>query len=107
MERYIMLVLGIFVLCSFYTFSVISFLKHRLPKKQIEYRRIRKILGKEKNADEENLLIKEIFQTEYKYTDYILPVFFVTLFCTLGFWVLFSGQPPLVLTGVSVKGMSN
>jgi sorbitol-specific phosphotransferase system component IIC len=48
MERYIMLVLGIFVLCSFYTFSVISFLKHRLPKKQNEYRRIRKILGKEK-----------------------------------------------------------
>ncbi len=107
MERYIILVLGIFVLCSFYTFSVISFLKHRLPKKQIEYRRIRKILGKEKNADEENRLIKEIFQTEYKYTDYILPVFFVTLFCTLGFWVLFSGVPPLVLTGVSVKGISN
>ena len=107
MERYIMIVLGIFVLCSFYTFSVISFLKHRLPKKQIEYRRIRKILGKDKNADDDSLPTKDIFQTEYKGTDYILPVFFVTLFCTLGFWVLFSDKPPLVLTGVSVKGISN
>jgi len=102
-----MLWLGIFILCSFYAFSAISFRKHRLPKKQREYQRIRRILGKEKKSDEEERLAKELFQTEYKGTDYILPVFFVTLFCALGFWVLFSGKNPLILSGISVEGLNN
>jgi len=107
MERNIMIVLGIFVLCSFYPFSVISFLKHRLPKKRREYHRIRKILGKDKNAEEEKQLINEIFQIDYEGTDYILPVIIVTLFCALGFWVLFSGKPPLILAGISAEGTLN
>jgi hypothetical protein len=49
-ERMIMLVLGIFVLCSFFPFSVISLHKHRLPKKRREYQRLRKILNKGRAA---------------------------------------------------------
>jgi len=102
-ERIIMLVLGIAVLCAFFPFSVISFHKHRLPKKRREYQRIRRILGKGKAASEEELL-QEVFREEYKGTDYILPVFFVTLFCALGFWVLFAGKPPIVLSGIFAGG---
>ena len=53
-ERIIMLVLGIAVLCAFFPFSVISFHKHRLPKKRREYQRIRRILGKGKGAQDCN-----------------------------------------------------
>ncbi len=99
-ERIILMVLGIILLCSFFPFSVISFHKYRLPKKRREYERIRRILGKGRAADEEELS-QEVFREEYKGTDYILPVSFVTLFCALGFWVLFSDKPPIILTGIS------
>ena len=98
-ERIIMLVLGIAVLCAFFPFSVISFHRHRLPKKRREYQRIRRILGKDR-ATGEGEPSEEVFGEEYKGTDYILPVFFVTLFCALGFWVLFAGKPPIVLSGI-------
>lgn len=104
-ERIVMLVLGIVVLCSFFPFSVISFHKHRLPKKRREYQRIRRILGKDKGTGEE-ALSQEVFREEYKGTDYILPVFFVTLFCALGFWVLFAGKPPIILNGIFAGGFS-
>ena len=106
MERNIMLVLGIFVLCSFFIFTAISFSKHRLPKKKREYQRIRRVLGIQDDAEEEQL-ISEIFQTEFKGADYVLPVFFVTLFCALGFWVLFAGETPLILAGISPDGVSD
>ena len=103
-ERIIMLVLGIVVLCSFFPFSVISFRKYRLPKKQLAYERIRRILGKDRDTDEEEVL-QEFFREEYKGRDYILPVCFVTLFCALGFWVLFSDTPPIILTGIYAGGL--
>jgi hypothetical protein len=104
-ERIVMLILGIAVLCSFFPFSVISFHRHRLPKKRREYQRIRRILGKDKEAGEEERSL-EVFREEYKGTDYILPVFFVTLFCALGFWVLFAGKPPIILSGIFAGGFS-
>jgi hypothetical protein len=99
-ERIILMVLGIMVLCSFFPFSVMSFHKYRLPKKLREYERIGRMLGKDKDQGEEETL-QELFHEEYKGRDYILPVFFVTLFCALGFWVLFSDKPPIILTGIS------
>jgi hypothetical protein len=104
MERTVMIVLGIFVLCSFYAFSVISFQKYRLPKREREYKRVRKIFEK---AEDDSQLLNEMFQTEYKVKDYILPVIFVTLFCVLGFYVLFKDEPPLLLTGVDCLFDSN
>jgi hypothetical protein len=106
MERIIMLVLGIFVLCSFFTFSAISFRKHRLPKKLREYKRLRRALGPAISREGENQLVDEIVQNDYRGWDYALPVFFVTLFCALGFWVLFASEPPLILVGVSHGGES-
>jgi hypothetical protein len=99
-ERIILIMLGITVLCSFFPSSVISFQKYRLPKKRREYERIRRILGKDNDTVEEGTL-KELVQEEYKGRDYILPVCFVTLFCALGFWVLFSDIPPIILTGIA------
>jgi hypothetical protein len=105
-ERIILLALGIVVLCSFFPFSVVSFRKYRLPKKQLAYERIRRILGKDRDADEEEAL-QELFREEYKGRDYILPVCFVTLFCALGFWVLFSDRPPIILTGIYAGGFNH
>jgi hypothetical protein len=105
-ERIILLALGIVVLCSFFPFSVVSFRKYRLPKKQIAYERIRRILGKDRDTDEEETL-QVLFREEYKGRDYILPVCFVTLFCALGFWVLFSDRPPIILTGIYAGGFNH
>ena len=102
METMIMLILGILVLCSFFTLSAISFRKHRLPKKMREYQRLRRALGPQMSEAGEEQLIDEIVQNDYGGWDYALPVFFVTLFCALGFWVLFSDNPPLILTGISI-----
>jgi len=46
-----------------------------------------------------------LFQYEFRGSDYVLPVCFVTSFCLLGFWTLFSGTPPLILTGISGAGI--
>ena len=105
-ERIILILLGITVLCSFFPSSVISFQKYRLPKKRREYERIRRILGKDNDTGEEETL-KELVQEEYKGRDYILPVCFVTLFCALGFWVLFSDIPPIILTGIAAGEFSD
>jgi len=102
MTQTILLILGIFVLCSFYMFSAISFLKHRLPKKKREYIRIKQLLNGETaglSKDDEKE-VDSIFKSDYDGTDYILPVFFVTLFCVLGFYVLFSGKPAIILSGI-------
>lgn len=105
-ERIILMVLGIIVLCSFFPFSVISFQKYRLPKKRREYERLQKILGKHKDTDDE-VTLQELFGEEYRGRDYILPVCFVTLFCALGFWVLFSDKPPIILTGIFAGGFGD
>ncbi|MCK5312790.1 MAG: hypothetical protein KAJ62_11810 [Desulfobacteraceae bacterium] len=102
MTHTILLILGIFILCTFYTFTAISFLKHRLPKKKREYIRIQQLLNNKtvEYSKEDEKEADSIFKRDYDGTDYILPVFFVTLFCALGFFVLFSGKSPIVLGGI-------
>lgn len=107
MAHNIMLILGIFVLCSFYPFSAISFIKVRLPKKIAEYQRIRRALKEDKDPDYSDNFEQEIVINEYKMTDYILPVLIVTLFCVLGFYVLFNGSRPIILSGVSVPDIEH
>lgn len=102
MTQDIFLIVGIFVLCSFYTFAAISFLKHRLPKKKIEYIQIQQLLDNKKVgfSKEDKKEVDGVFKHDYDGTDYILPVFFVTLFCVMGFYLLFSGNSPIVLGGI-------
>ncbi len=100
MEAKIMLILGIFTLCSLYSFTAISFLKSRIPKKRREYERIRRLLGiNATEPEKESEVISAIFSDEFNGRDYILPVLFVTIFSIMGFWVLFSGKTPIVLAG--------
>ena len=96
----ILLFLGIFIMCSIFTFIAITFRTSRLPRKQQEMARLQRILGTPKETTDGLSQLDHILQEEYKGTDYILPVFFVTLFCALGLYVLFSGEDPLILTGV-------
>ncbi|MCD4721904.1 MAG: hypothetical protein K8S13_18895 [Desulfobacula sp.] len=101
MERNIMMLLGILTLCSLYTCTAISFLKSRIPKKRREYERTRRLLGiTESTPEKEDEIISAIFHDEFNGKDYLLPVLFVTIFSALGFWVLFSDQPPIILTGI-------
>ncbi len=96
-----MIILGILTLCSLYTCTAISFLKSRIPKKKREYERIRRLLGiAESTQDKEDKIISAIFHDEFNGSDYLLPVLFVTIFSALGFWVLFSGEQPIILTGI-------
>lgn len=100
MQEYIMLIMGIFTLCSLYSFTAISFLKSRIPKKKREYERIRRLLGiNAAEPEKENKVISAIFSDEFNGREYILPVLFVTIFTVMGFGILFSGKTPIILAG--------
>ncbi len=109
MTHTILLALGIFTLCAFYPFTAISFQKYRLPKKEKEYLRNQHLLFGDKGilSDEDVSIEKNIFQADFDGTDYILPVSFVTLFCAMGFYVLFSGKSPIILWGAQTVSENN
>ncbi len=95
-ENY-MMILGIILFSSFMPLTVISFRRFRLPKKQREYDSIIQALGEEHGRRTDYTLS---IDNEYSKTDYVPPVIFVTFFCILTFFVLFSNQASLLLFGI-------
>jgi len=105
MTQTLFLYSGIFILCSVYPFTAISFLKHRLPKKKLDYIQIQQLLDNKSSAysDDDQKKTDSLFKHDYDGTDYVLPVLFVTLFCLLGFYILFAGKTPIILSGIWMK----
>lgn len=80
-----MVPLGIATLVMFMPLTSISFLHYRLPKKQKEFTKIVESLASSEHGIEvDNFII----DSEYKSSDYLLPVLFVTLFSSIGFYIL-------------------
>lgn len=108
MSQTLFLLSGIFILCLFYPFSAISFFKHRLPNKKFEYIQTQQLIENKaiQYTDDDKKEADTIFKHEYDGTDYVLPVFFVTFFCFLGFYILFAGKDPIILSGIWIQSKS-
>lgn len=81
--------LGIATLVVFMPLTSISFLHYRLPRKQKEFNDILDSLAPVEHGVEVDSFIVD---SEYKSSDYFLPVLFVTLFSTIGFYILLAGN---------------
>jgi hypothetical protein len=93
-----MVPLGIAVMVVFMPLTAISFLHYRLPKKQKEFDRIIKSLDATEHGVEVDSFV---IDTEYKGSDYLLPVLFVTLFSSLGFYILLAGNALVLFKAVA------
>jgi hypothetical protein len=94
-----MLLCGILVLVSFFPLTVCSYRLFRLPRKQEEFEKIRQRLSESKIEDPNTF---SIIDEKYRLWDYCLPLLFVTVFSVLGFYVLFSRDARLLLSGVEL-----
>jgi len=94
-----MLLFGIFVLVSFFPLTVCSYRVFRIPKKQEEFKRIKDRLSAKQIEDNNTF---SIIDERYRWWDYCLPLLFVTVFSILAFYVLFSNDAALLLSGVEL-----
>ena len=93
------IVCGIFVLVSFFPLTVCSYRVFRLPRKKVEFEKIRQRLT-ESSIEDPNTF--SIIDEKYRLWDYCLPLLFVTVFSILGFYVLFNKDATLLLSGVEL-----
>lgn len=92
-----MVPIGIAVMVIFMPLTAISFLHYRLPKKQKEFDKIVNALDGAEHGFEVDYFIIE---SEYKSSDYLLPILFVTLFSMLGFYILLAGNAHVLFKAV-------
>jgi hypothetical protein len=84
------------ILVVFMPLTAISYLHFRLPKKQGEFKAIQKALDSENIAAESFTV--DIKQDDSS-ADYLLPIFFVSFFCGLGFYILFANNAAVLFNG--------
>jgi len=85
------------ILVAFMPLTAISYLHFRLPKKQGEFKAIQKVLDSE-NIGAESFTL-DIRQDDSS-ADYLLPIFFVSFFCGLGFYILFANNAAVLFNGM-------
>jgi hypothetical protein len=98
-EIWWLLISGIAVLVSFFPLTVCSYRVFKLPKKQEEFKKIRKRLAENKIEDSSTF---SIIDDKFRFGDYCLPLLFVTVFSILGFYVLFAKKADLLLSGIKL-----
>lgn len=89
---------AIAVMVAFMPLTAISYLHFRLPRKQDEFDNIVDALGVRDDISELSSVIFE--QSDVK-SDYLLPVGFVSVFCTLGFYILLVKTGNVLFTGTA------
>lgn len=87
---------AIAIMISFMPLTAITYLHYRLPQKQEEYGLICKTLGAEHNDPE---MFSFVLRQDESAMDYVLPVFFVSVFSILGFHILFSNSAVVLFNG--------
>ncbi len=88
---------AIAILVVFMPLTAISYLHFRLPRKQEEFKAIKKVLRSE-NSELETFSID--LEQEDASADYLLPIFFVSFFSGLGFYILFSNNAAVLFNGM-------
>ena len=102
-ELHWMVPMGIAVMVIFMPLTAVSFLHFRLPQKKREFDRIVGVLksdavpGKSGSSESESIVVN----TAFKGADYVLPVFFVTFFSILGFYILFANNGLVMFVGMT------
>jgi hypothetical protein len=81
----------------FMPLTAISYLHFRLPKKQDEFKIIKRSLQSE-NKDSE--LFSSLFNQEDTGADYLLPICFVSFFSAMGFYILFTNNALVLFNGM-------
>jgi hypothetical protein len=85
------------IMMVFMPLTAVSYLHFRLPKKQDEYRAVKKAL----HTDSENSeVFSVIFDQEDSSADYLLPIFYVSFFSMLGFYILFTNHALVLFNGM-------
>lgn len=87
------------LLVSFFPLTVCSYHVFRLPKKRQEFNKIRKRLLEKKIEDPNTFLV---IDEKFRWGDYCLPLFFVTVFTFLGFYLLFDENGKFLLSGIEL-----
>jgi len=89
--------IGIAILIIFLPLTAISYLHFRLPMKKEEFKTIRKML---KNENETIETFSVDFHQHNSCADYLLPIFFVTFFSAMGFYILLSNKADVLFKGM-------
>lgn len=102
--RLLMGIISLFLLSAFIPFTVCSFRRSRLRKKEYATKATLKTLGL---RETEIIRLMALSEKEYAGLKYALPVSFSTILCILGFIALFYGggfsldEPDLLLSGAN------
>jgi hypothetical protein len=78
---------AILIMISFMPLTALTYLHYRLPKKQQEFDVIKAAFHAHNNEPEDATII---LQRSDHAADYVVPIFFVSLFSILGFYILFT-----------------
>ena len=89
---------SIAVMVAFMPLTAISYLHFRLPRKRDEFDNIVEALGARNYSSE---VSNVMFEQSDVQSDYLLPVGFVTVFCTLGFYILLVKNGNVLFTGTA------
>ena len=88
-----MVPIAIALMAIFLPLTAISFLSYRLPQKQKEFEKIIDALEQDNHSNGDmGERASFILNADFRGTDYLLPVIFNTLFCVLGFYILFANE---------------
>lgn len=80
---------AILVMISFMPLTALTYLHYRLPKKQQEFNVIKAAFHAHSEEPEDSTII---LQRSDHAADYVVPIFFVSVFSILGFYILFSNS---------------
>jgi hypothetical protein len=86
------------IMVSFMPLTAITYLHYRLPRKQEEFEAISRTLGGQANDPE---MFSIVFHQEESAADYFLPIFFVSFFSTMGFYILFADLGAVLFNAAS------
>ena len=85
------------VMISFMPLTAITYLHYRLPRKQAEFESIKSALHAS-TGDPEDLTF--FLRREDSPADYIMPIFFVSVISSLGFYILFTNSAEVLFNGI-------
>jgi hypothetical protein len=93
-----MVPIGISLMAVFIPLTAISFLQYRLPKKQKEFDKIIRALDTKKD----NRVIEYFtIDADFRSSDYLLPILFVTFFSILGFYILLAANAQVLFKAIT------
>jgi len=89
------------IMIAFMPLTAITYLHYRLPRKQEEFEAIKSAFHAHNDEPEDFSFV--LRRADFP-ADYVMPIFFVSVFSTLGFSILFSNSAVILFNGVEWIG---